>query len=170
MVMDTLAGLAFSYEPALKEYMKETPKKKDEKIVNKYMKDQIIFMGLYSFILCVIFLKLPFINKFYRNDNIYLMTAFFGLFIFITIFNSFNVRTTRLNLFSNLIKNKIFILVISLILLIQILLIYFGGNMFRTIGLNLKELILIVLLASTVLPVDIIRKMLLRKKNIYGDI
>jgi magnesium-transporting ATPase (P-type) len=32
MVMDTLAGLAFSYEPALIEYMKELPKKRDEKI------------------------------------------------------------------------------------------------------------------------------------------
>ena len=34
MVMDTLAGIAFSYEPPLKEYMKEKPKKKDENIMN----------------------------------------------------------------------------------------------------------------------------------------
>ena len=29
--MDTFAGLAFSYEPALEEYMEEPPKKRDEK-------------------------------------------------------------------------------------------------------------------------------------------
>lgn len=170
MVMDTLAGLAFSYEPALKEYMEEKPKKKDEKIMNKYMKDQIIFMGIYSSLLCIIFLKLPFFNKFYRENSIYLMTAFFGLFIFMTIFNSFNARTSRLNLFANLINNKIFIFIIALILIIQIILIYYGGNLFRTVGLNLKELLLIILLSFTVIPVDIFRKMYLRSKNIYDDV
>ena len=32
MIMDTFAGLAFSFEPALKSYMEEPPKKKDEAI------------------------------------------------------------------------------------------------------------------------------------------
>ena len=34
--MDTLAGLAFSYEVPRIEYMKETPKKKEENIINKF--------------------------------------------------------------------------------------------------------------------------------------
>ena len=37
MIMDTFAGLAFSYEPPLKEYLNEKPKTKDEVILNKYM-------------------------------------------------------------------------------------------------------------------------------------
>ena len=37
MVMDTLAGLAFAFEPAYKEYMKEKPKSRNEKIINKYI-------------------------------------------------------------------------------------------------------------------------------------
>lgn len=100
MVMDTLAGLAFSFEPPLLEYMDEKPKKKDEQIINKYMINEILFTGTYSSILCVLFLKLPIIKELYRFniDSIYLMTAFFGLFIFIGIFNSFNARTHRLNL------------------------------------------------------------------------
>ena len=36
MIMDTLAGLAFSYEPPLDEYLKEVPKKRNETIINKY--------------------------------------------------------------------------------------------------------------------------------------
>ena len=36
MVMDTFAALAFSYEPALEEYMNEKPKCKNEQIINKY--------------------------------------------------------------------------------------------------------------------------------------
>ena len=109
MVMDTLAGLAFSFEPPLLEYMDEKPKKKDEQIINKYMINEILFTGAYSSILCVLFLKLPIIKELYRFniDSIYLMTAFFGLFIFIGIFNSFNARTHRLNLFANILKNKV---------------------------------------------------------------
>lgn len=46
MIMDTLAGIAFSYEPPLKEYMEEPPKKKHENILNRYMLDEIILLVL----------------------------------------------------------------------------------------------------------------------------
>lgn len=168
MIMDTLAGIAFSYEPPLKEYMEEPPKKKNENILNRYMMDEIIFTGAYSSLLCVFFLKNDWIRNLYRFDNSYhyLMTAFFALFIFIGIFNCFNARTHRLNLFANLIKNKAFILVIGFIIIVQIILIYYGGNLFRTYGLTIKELIITILLASTVIPIDWIRKLYLRRKGL----
>jgi len=165
MVMDTLAGLAFSFEPPLLEYMKEKPKKKSEAIINKYMINEIFITGIYSAILCILFLKLPIIHNLYRSEK-YLYTAFFGLFIFIDVFNSFNARTSRINLLSNIIKNKIFIVIISFIVIIQILLIYYGGNVFRTTGLNFKEFEIMIILAFTVIPIDWIRKVILRKKGI----
>ena len=82
MIMDTLAGVAFAFEPPLIEYMKEHPKKKNEPIINKYMFNEIIFTGLYSTILCILFLKLPILKKVYETDKS-LLTAFFGLFILI---------------------------------------------------------------------------------------
>lgn len=170
MVMDTLTGLAFAFEPPLLEYMNEPPKKKDESIINKYMFGEIFFTGLYSFILCILFLKHPFFLSLYRNDMKYLMSAFFGLFIFIDIFNSFNARTHRLNLFSNILKNKIFLSIVIAIALVQILLIYFGGSLFRTIGLNFKELQIMIIMAATVIPVDFLRKLYLRKKGIIGGV
>ena len=168
MVMDTLAGLAFSYEPPKLEYMEEKPKKKDENIINKYMINEIIITGLYSAVLCILFLKLDIIKNLFRYspDNIYLLTAFFGLFIFISIFNSFNARTHRLNLFSQIYKNKAFMLVISFIIVVQIYLIYYGGNIFRTKGLTIEEFIIMLLIAITVIPVDFIRKIYLKKKGL----
>ena len=56
MIMDTFAGLAFSYEPPLKEYLNEKPKTKDEVILNKYMFNQIIVNGTYCAIICLLFL------------------------------------------------------------------------------------------------------------------
>ncbi|MBS7020493.1 MAG: calcium-translocating P-type ATPase, PMCA-type [Firmicutes bacterium] len=172
MVMDTLAGIAFAYEPPLLEYMKEKPKRKDEAIINQYMKDEIMFTGAYSALLCVLFLKLPWIHHFFRsgtNDK-YLMTAFFGLFIFMGIFNSFNARTHRLNLLSHLYQNRAFIIIIAFILFVQINLIYFGGNLFRTFGLTFYEFIIMVLFSLTVIPVDWFRKLYLRKKGMIGGV
>lgn len=172
MVMDTFAGLAFSFEPPLKEYMNEYPKKKEESIINKYMWHEIIFTGTYSSLLCILFLKLPVISTIFRDgdNNKYLMSAFFGLFIFIGIFNCFNARTHRLNLFAHLYKNKLFIAVISFIVLVQIILIYYGGNLFRTAGLNFKEFQIMILLAFSVIPIDWIRKIYLRTKGIKGGV
>ncbi len=168
MVMDTLAGLAFSFEPPLKEYMKEQPKKKDEQIINKYMLNEIFFTGLYSSLLCILFLKLPFIKNFYRFDinDKYLYTAFFGLFIFIDIFNSFNARTHRLNILSNILKNKVFILIMLFIVIVQVILIYYGGTVFRTSGLTSREFIIMILFAFSVIPFDWIRKIILKKKGL----
>ena len=69
MVMDTFAGLAFSFEPPLEEYMDEYPKKKDEPIINRYMRNEIIFTGIYSSIVCLLFLKMPWITNFFRDGE-----------------------------------------------------------------------------------------------------
>ncbi len=169
MVMDTLAGIAFSYEPALKEYMYEKPKNKNEMIINKYMLGEILITGGLSALLCVFFLKCPFIYNVYGNDKTFL-TAFFGLFIFISIFNSFNARTHRLNLLSNLLKNKAFMLVIIFIIIVQVSLIYYGGDMFRTYGLTIWQFEFMLLLSFLVVPIDFIRKLYLRKKDIIGGV
>ncbi len=165
MIMDTFAALAFSFEPPLLEYMEELPKKMNEKIINSYMYNEIILTAIYSGTLCILFLKLPIIRHIFRiGDNYkYLMTAYFALFIFIGIFNSFNARTYRINIFSNILKNRIFLFVIGFIISVQIYLIYFGGDLFRTYGLTAKEFLIILAIALSVWPVDAIRKLILKK-------
>ena len=172
MVMDTLAGLAFSFEPPLKEYMEESPKKREEKIINRYMLNEILVTGIYSSILCLLFLKLPLISNCFRKslDNRYLLTAFFGLFIFISIFNSFNARTVRLNILSNIFKNKMFIAVTLFIVIVQIVMIYYGGNLFRTSGLLPREFFIMLMISFSVIPIDFIRKMIYRKFNFKVEI
>jgi magnesium-transporting ATPase (P-type) len=162
MIMDTLSGLAFSYEPALLDYMCEEPKKKSEGIINGYMFNQILTTGLYSAMLCVFFLKSKFVNSVFGDD---LMTAFFGLIIFISIFNSFCARAHRLNILGNITKNKVFILIISFVIIMQIILLYKGGELFRTSGLSINEFFVMMMFSLTVIPVDFIRKMILKYKG-----
>ncbi len=165
MIMDTFAGLAYSYEAPLKRYMNERPVEKSENILNKYMYRTIILIGLYSTILLVLFLKLDVFKLFIRSDEMYYMTAFFSLFIFLSIFNAFNARTTRINIFSGILKNKVFLVIIGGIFLAQIYLIYFGGSLFRTYGLLPKEFIFILLLGFSVVPVDMIKKLIINKRT-----
>ena len=169
MIMDTFAGLAFSFEPALKETMTESPKKKNEPIMNKYMYSEIIFTGLYSALLCLFFLKSPWISSLIRPDdqNKYLMTAYFALFIFIGIGNAFNARTHRLNLFAHLKENIVFIFIVLFIASVQLILIYKGGVVFRTFGLTPFELTFVIFLAFTVIPIDFLRKIILKKKGVH---
>ena len=168
MVMDTFAGLAFSFEPAIKEYMKEKPKSKNEKIINSYMKNQIFCNGIFSLLLCIWFLKSNFISSIYRYDinNKYIMTAFFGLFIFIDIFNAFCSRTYRINTFSNILKNKVFILIFIFITIVQVLLIYYGGEIFRTTGLTIYEFEIMLFVSFLIIPFDMLRKIILKRKRV----
>ena len=164
MVMDTLAALAFAFEPPLKEYMYEKPKKKNEKIMNSYMISEILITGFYTTILFVFFLKVPFVKNLFSSNEAF-MTAFFGLFIFAGLFNSFNAHTSRINILAHVLKNKMFIIIMIFIVIVQVILMYYGGEMFRTVPLTLKEFMIMILFSITVVPVDIIRKIMSKK---YG--
>ena len=168
MVMDTLAGLAFSYEVPRIEYMKEPPKKKEENILNKYMINEILSSGLYSLVLCIIFLKLPIIKSLFVDNN-HFMTSFFCLFIFLATFNAFNARTHRLNIFAHLSENKIFLLIILFIIIVQISITYSGITIFQTTRINIKELLITIVLSFSIIPLDIIRKIIEKKtKHNFG--
>ncbi|MBQ9131480.1 MAG: calcium-translocating P-type ATPase, PMCA-type, partial [Clostridia bacterium] len=84
IIMDTLGGLAFAGEPPRADYMREPPKRRDEPILNRYMVDQILLLGSFTVALCLYFLTAPTVTSLFRaaEDHIYLLTAFFGLFIY----------------------------------------------------------------------------------------
>ena len=132
------------------------------------MYSEIIWTGLYCAIICILFLKLPIVKSLIRagDNNKYLMTAYFAMFIFMGIFNAFNARTSRINIFANLSKNKVFVCIFTFIFVAQLYIIYNGGEIFRTYGLELNELILVFIIALTVFPVDWLRKYILKKKHI----
>jgi len=172
IIMDTLGGLAFAGEVPLKEYMREMPKKRDEKILNSYMVNQIVFTGVFTIALCLLFLTMPVTRGIfcYADNSVYFMTAFFALFIFSAIFNCFNARTHRINLLAHLSKNKTFILIMLGIFLVQIGLIYRGGTLFRTTPLHHKDVLKVLLMAALVIPIDLSRKIFLRMHGRKGRV
>jgi len=148
LIMDTLAALAFGGEAALRRYMKETPKRRDEHIVSREMWVSIFTCSAWIFILSLVCL-------FYLSFS---QTAYFTFFVMIAMFNAFNARTECINIFDNIGSNKNFLLVFGLIALIQIILVYVGGDVFRCYGLNLEQWGIVLLLAVSIIPVGMIRK------------
>lgn len=176
LVMDTLAALALGGEPALKRYMKEQPKRRDESIVSKSMKSQLTVSTIWIF-LCSFFILVsqmwtasP-VWSFVRNTQsekgewIYLMTAYFAFFIFISVFNSLNVRTEKLNVFEHITENPNYFRIMGLIVVIQVVMTYIGGEIFNCHGLNAMEWLFVIVLSVSIVPVDLIRKAITNAVN-----
>ena len=181
--MDTLAALAFGGEPALERYMLEKPKRRDESIISKEMKNRLAVSTAWIFIVSLFILTAQLIPSaplwnFVRNDSVikedmlffpYLSTFYFTFFIFSAVFNSLNVRSEKLNVFDHIGENRNYFLIMTLIVLIQIGLASFGGELMGCYGMNVKEWTAVVLISSTIIAVDIIRKLIMSKKTEQSD-
>lgn len=160
LIMDTLGGLAFAGEAPLASYLKEAPKRRDTPILCRYMVNQIVLLGTYTVAMCLFFLKSPWVRSQFRGGQgeICHLTAFFALFIFASVFNCFNARSDWRNLGAGLTKNRPFMGIMALILAVQLVFVYLGGSVLRTVPLTVRELALTALMALSVLPADQIRK------------
>lgn len=160
MVMDTLAGLAFSGEPALKKYLRRRPTRREEPIISREIAGQIAVMGTFTMLLCLWFLMSRGIHTLFPavQGKPVLLTAFFAVFIYASIFNSFSARTESLNLLDHILGNKAFLFVMAFVFLVQTCLLFMGGNLFRAYGLSLHQWLFCIALAAIVVPVDLIRK------------
>ena len=170
IIMDTLGALAFACEPPRREYMQRPPKPRNEKIISRDMVGRILWTGVYVLGLCIWFLKSQSLRKIMtRADDAYILSAFFAAFIFIGVFVCFISRTSRVNILLHISKNKSFLFIMLLISVMQMAFIYFGGELFRAVPLDGKDLLKIILISFTVVVFDFIRKinqLLTKSKNI----
>ena len=165
LAMDTLAAIAFGSEPALKEYMKDKPIPRSESIVTKEMFTEILISAFYITFIClaILFVK-PVRDLFGNVDITYLKTALFATFMMAITFNGFNARTSHLNPFEGLGRNKNFIIVMLSIIGLQYLFVTFGGKVLEVEPLTLRTWGICALLAFLVIPIDIIRKLIFVKR------
>lgn len=155
LIMDTLGGLAFAGEAPMQYYMKESPKRRDEPILTRALATRIAVLSGGTLGLSLFFLKSPWVRSFYRESEgeLCLLTAFFALFIFASVLNCFNARTDRVRMLLGLSKNRAFLLIMGAVAVVQILFVYLGGPVLRTMPLSARELLFTLLMACFVLPI-----------------
>jgi calcium-translocating P-type ATPase len=162
LVMDTLAALAFGGEPALKRFMREKPKRRNESIVSSSMWSSILVGAIWTFGLSVVFLFVPLMMSYFPDDRLH--TGYFAFFVFVAVFNAFNARTDKFNLFDNIGRNKNFLHILGIITAVQIVLVYLGGAIFNCYGLSLTQWGIVMLCGISIIPLDLIRKVFARPK------
>lgn len=176
LVMDGLGAIMLGNEPALKEYMSEKPRRRDEGIVSKKMMAQILVVSAWFSALSFLYLKLPFFENLFGSSKQHL-TGYFVLFIVGALFNGFNVRDDGFGIFKGLDENTGFLKVFFTIILVQVLIVNAAlipfpifqwiGNMFSCVPFGIQGWAVVLLLSMTIVPVDLIRKAIIlgRKKQ-----
>lgn len=173
LVMDSLGAIMLGNEPALEKYMLEKPRRRDESIISKQMMAQIIVMGLWLTVVSFVYLKAPFFTGLFASEEQHL-TGYFVLFIVSALFNGFNVRDDGFSIFKGLDQNTGFLKVFVLIIVVQALIVNAAlvpftvftwiGNMFSCVPFGIKGWIAVVVLAVTMIPVDMLRKLIVNRK------
>ena len=161
LAMDTLAAIAFGSEPALEEYMKDKPVPRSESIVTKRMFSEILLGSFYITAICLAILFIPLVSGLFGDVNdAYLKSAVFAVFMMAITFNGFNARTTHINVFENIGRNKTFIFVMLSIFALQFVFVTFGGEVLNVVALNLNAWIVCIVAAFLIIPLDMFRKLL----------
>ncbi len=152
LIMDTFAALALASLPPSHEVMKEKPRKASDFIITRSMGAGILFCGISFFV--VMFAFLVYCERRGRGGvDTHELTWFFTTFVMLQFWNLFNAKALGSNrsAFRHFLQDKGMQLVLLLVLAGQWLIVTFGGEMFRTQPLSLKEWAIIIGSTSLVL-------------------
>ena len=150
--------------------MKDKPALRTDNILTGYIKSAIGTSSIFITLGSILILEnIGGITDFVTpagcaNPELYEKTFMFAFFIYSIIFNSLNTRSERFNLFEHIGENKNFMLVMGAIFIMQTVIIQIGGEVFGTTVLSVKALLVSMLLALMIIPVDLIRKAFVSKK------
>ena len=164
LIMDTFAAGALASLPPDETVMKEKPRRNKDFIITPPMRNNILFVGL-SFVVILLgmlycFSDMSNINTIFSHVSgsaeqlkAYSLSFFFTVFVMLQFWNMFNAKAFRTgrSAFSNMGQSKGFISVALVILIGQILIVEFGGEVFRTVPLQLRDWIIIIAGTSPVL-------------------
>lgn len=142
LIMDTFAALALATEPANEAVMSEQPRDPKAFIITKRMWYEIFGVSILYFGILLYLLI----------SNTYSLTEFFTIFVMLQFWNLFNARVfgQDRSIFNGLLSNPAFIGICLVIFIGQILIVQFGGDVFRTEPLSIETWLEIVGLTAIV--------------------
>ncbi|MDE6181454.1 MAG: calcium-translocating P-type ATPase, PMCA-type [Phocaeicola sp.] len=151
LIMDTFAAMALASIPPSADVMNEKPRKADDFIITPAMRKHIIGVG-FCF-LAILMTLIIFIKQIPAESTGQALTQFFTIFVMLQFWNLFNASVfgTNHSVFKDS-RHAFGMLVVAVIILVgQILIVEFGGKVFRTEPMDLITWIYIIAGTSSVL-------------------
>ena len=151
LIMDTFAAMALASISPSMDVMNEKPRKRTDFIISKAMQKNIFGTGICFLI--VLMGLMAYMNNSAAGMDVHNLTIFFTVFVMFQFWNLFNASVfgTNHSIFKDA-GHALGMLSVALIILVgQILIVTFGGKVFRTEALPLTEWIYIIASTSIVL-------------------
>lgn len=161
LVTDTLAAVGLASELSDVSVLKAGPRDLRSFIVTRDIFGNIVGTGFLFVVVSLVLLGI--LSPMDGRD----FSIFFAAFALLQFWNLFNVRTLGgdWSTFKTLFKNRVFLLAAVAILALTILTVQFGGNVFRTVPLSLKDWVILVISTSFVLWIGEIIRFLRRNSH-----
>lgn len=151
MIIDTFAAGALASLPPNPNVMNEKPRKSSDFIITRMMQRHILGIGI-TFTVLLLGMMYYFTDE--QGDiSRYNLSVFFTTFVMLQFWNMFNAKAFMSggSAFKNLKQSAGFLVVMLIIPVGQFLIVEFGGDVFRTVPLSLRDWGIIVGATSLVL-------------------
>ncbi|CDA77461.1 calcium-translocating P-type ATPase PMCA-type [Bacteroides sp. CAG:530] len=144
LIMDTFAAMALASIAPSADVMNEKPRRRSDFIITPTMRNHIFGVGLAFLVLLMG--ALAYFNNLPGGMNTHHLTMFFTLFVMFQFWNLFNASVfgTNHSVFKDANHAKGMLSVAAIILVGQIIIVTFGGKVFRTEPLSVAEWLYIV--------------------------
>ena len=165
LIMDTFAAMALASIPPSADVMNEKPRKTSDFIISRPMRYNIL--GVALCFLIVLMAMIVVIKHLPTEQVPTALTIFFTVFVMLQFWNLFNASVfgTNHSVFRDGRHAAGMISVAAIILIGQIIIVEFGGKVFRTVPLSLTEWLCIIGATSIVLWIGEAWRMIKRIKK-----
>ncbi|XP_010536881.1 PREDICTED: calcium-transporting ATPase 8, plasma membrane-type [Tarenaya hassleriana] len=164
LIMDTLGALALATEPPTDHLMHRPPVGRREPLITNIMWRNLLIQAAYQVsVLLVINFRGKGLLHLEHEDPAHATkvknTLIFNAFVLCQVFNEFNARKPdEKNIFRGVIKNRLFIGIIAITLVLQVIIVEFLGKFASTTPLNWKQWLICVAIGFISWPLALIGK------------
>jgi P-type Ca2+ transporter type 2C len=159
IIMDTLAAFALCSEAPHAGLMNRSPIPHDANIITPFMGISIFVTGAFFILGGILQITTGFIGG---TTPAEINTVFFAAFIIAAVWNGINCRALEGKMPPFFQGNPIFFVVMSAIVIAQIFIIQYGGEVFDTVPLSVEQWVTIIIVSASVLILGFVLRMSFR--------
>ncbi|KAI3636129.1 hypothetical protein MIR68_005481 [Amoeboaphelidium protococcarum] len=166
MIISSIAALTLATDRPTEYILDRLPDSKNDPLITVEMWKMILGQSVYCITSCLILVFVgPAVFRLdvsQRYDEYQLGALVFNVFLFEILFNQFNCRRIdgSYNVFKGILKNKFYIPLLFLIVATQVLIIYYGGEVFHTVPITNAMWVVSLICGLLVFPIAAIIRFL----------